>query len=144
MKEFFENPALLIGVPLLVLGCLGAAVAVLTALAPQQPVATAGGLMLPSPARHTAHPGPSEYVMVGGVLAFLTAIEVALYYISFPRTLFILVLLALSALKFVTVVMYFMHLKFDSKLFTTAFVTGFVTASAVFTVVIATLGANLV
>jgi heme/copper-type cytochrome/quinol oxidase subunit 4 len=143
MKDFFENSSLLLGVPLLALGLLGIAVAALAAFAPEKP-ATAGGLMLPAGPRHVAHPGPSEYVMVGGVLAFLTAIEVALYYMSFPRTAFILVLLVLSALKFVTVVMYFMHLKFDSKLFTTAFVTGLVAAFAVFTVVLATLGANLV
>ena len=143
MKDFFENSSLLLGVPLLALGMLGLAVAALAALAPEKPV-TAGGLMLPASPRHAAHPGPAEYVMVGGVLAFLTAIEVALYYVNFPRTAFIVVLLVLSALKFVTVVMYFMHLKFDSRLFTSAFVTGLVAAFAVFTVVLATLGANLV
>jgi len=143
MKDFFENSSLLLGVPLLALGMLGLAVAALAALAPEKPV-TAGGLMLPASPRHAAHPGPAEYVMVGGVLAFLTAIEVALYYVNFPRTAFIVVLLVLSALKFVTVVMYFMHLKFDSRLFTTAFVTGLVAALAVFTVVLVTLGANLV
>ena len=58
MKEFFENPALLFGVPLLALGCLGVGIAVLTALAPQRPAATAGGLMLPSGSHHSAHPGP--------------------------------------------------------------------------------------
>jgi heme/copper-type cytochrome/quinol oxidase subunit 4 len=144
MKDFFENSSLLLGVPLLALGMLGLAVGALAALAPEKPVTAGGGLMLPAGARHVAHPGPAEYVMVGGVLAFLTAIEVALYYMSFPRTAFIIVLLVLSALKFVTVVMYFMHLKFDSKLFTTAFVTGMVAAFAVFTVVLVTLGANLV
>ena len=143
MKHFFESSSLLLGAPLFVLGFLGIGAAMLAAFAPEKP-AVAGGLALPAGPRHVAHPGPSEYVMVGGVLAFITAIEVALYYISLPRMLFIVVLLVLSALKFVTVVMYFMHLKFDSKLFTTAFVTGMVAAFAVFTVVLATLGANLV
>ena len=145
MKDFFENPALLFGTPLLALGALGVLVAILTAMAPQKPAPAGDGLMLPSGGgHHAAHPGPSEYVVVGGVLAMLTAIEVLLYYIDLPRVLFLLILFALSGLKFFTVVAYFMHLKFDSKLFTLAFVTGMVTATAVFTVVMVTLGANLV
>ena len=144
MKEFFENPALLFGTPLLALGLLGLGVAAMALLAPERPAATAEGLLLASGPRPQPHPGPQEYVMVGAVLAVLTAIEVLLYYIDIQRTVFILILLVLSALKFITVVLYFMHLKFDSRLFSTAFVSGFVLASDVFTVVIATLGSNLV
>ncbi|MDP9238702.1 MAG: cytochrome C oxidase subunit IV family protein [Chloroflexota bacterium] len=146
MKEFFENPALLFGVPLLAVGLFGALVAMLAPALPETSQATAGGLMLPSPAaeRHGAHPGPEEYVKIGATLAIITAFEVILYYINIPRGLFVLMLLGLSALKFSLVVLWFMHLRFDSRLFSTAFVTGLVLAFAVFTVVIATLGSNLV
>jgi cytochrome c oxidase subunit 4 len=146
MKEFFENPALLFGVPLLAVGLFGALVAVLAPALPETQEATAGGLMLPSPSagRHGAHPGPEEYVKIGVTLAVITMFEVILYYINIPRGPYVLMLLCLSALKFSLVVLWFMHLRFDSRLFSTAFVTGLVLAFAVFTVVIATLGSNLV
>jgi caa(3)-type oxidase subunit IV len=53
-------------------------------------------------------------------------------------------LLVLSAAKFAFVVLWFMHLKFDSPLLSRLFATGFFGAIVLFTVVMATLGANLV
>jgi cytochrome c oxidase subunit 4 len=145
MKDFFENPALLFGVPLLAIGLVGTLIALLAPGLPEaQP--SAGGLALPAPdgARHGAHPGPEEYVKIGITLAIITTFEVLLYYINIPRGPYVIMLLSLSALKFSLVVLWFMHLRFDSRLFSTAFVTGLVLAFAVFTVVIATLGSNLV
>jgi cytochrome c oxidase subunit IV len=146
MKAFFENPALLFGVPLLAIGLFGVVLALLAPALPESPQGTAGGLLLPSPAgeRHGAHPGPEEYVKIGATLAVITMVEVLLYYLSIPRGPYVLMLLCLSALKFSLVVLWFMHLKFDSRLFSTAFVTGLVLAFGVFTVAIATLGGNLV
>jgi cytochrome c oxidase subunit 4 len=136
MKAFFEDPALLVGLPLLLLGLFGLGMAGLSLVAPQP-----GGAVA---VRHAAHPGPEEYVKVGMTLAAITAVEVAIYYVSIPRTLFICMLIALSLSKFMIVVLWFMHLKFDSRLFSIAFATGLIAASAVFTVVLVTLGANLV
>ena len=137
MKNFFENPELLFGAPFLLLGLLGMAIA-LGALAqperaPSQAVVT-----------HRGHPDDAEYIKIGIILAVITAIEVALFYVSIERIILIPTLMILSAGKFIIVVSYFMHLKFDSKIFTTAFVTGLVLASAGFTVVLATLGGSLV
>jgi len=141
MKDFFENPALLFGSPLLVLGLIGLAVASLALLSPGQAQVTERGPV----ARHgIAHPGPEEYVRIGLLLAAVTAIEVIIYYFDIQRAVFITILLGLSALKFSLVVMFFMHLKFDSRLFSTAFLTGFALAAAVFVVVLATLGGSLV
>ena len=141
MKSFFENPALLVGSPLLVIGLLGLAVAALTLMGSRPMQVTEHGPV----GRHgVAHPGPEEYVRIGLLLAALTAFEVAIYYVDIQRTVFIGILLGLSAVKFATVVMFFMHLKFDSRLFSTAFLTGFALASAVFVVVLATLGGSLV
>ena len=53
-------------------------------------------------------------------------------------------LLALSALKFVIVVLWFMHLKFDNKLFSIMFTGGLVLVAGLFTIVLATLGSSLV
>lgn len=69
-----------------------------------------------------AHPGAKTYVAVAGVLAVITAVEVAVFYIEALSPVLVPILLVLSATKFVLVVGFFMHLKFDSKLFTTVFV----------------------
>src|SRR5215212_7014741 len=79
------------------------------------------------PTEH-AHPGPKEYVAVAVVLAFLTSIEVAIYYIDFVRPWLAHLLLLLSAAKFFLVGAFFMHLKFDNRLFTSLFVGGIILA----------------
>jgi cytochrome c oxidase subunit 4 len=136
MKAFLEDPALLVGLPLLLLGLLGLGMAGLTMLAPQP----SGAAVV----RHRGHPGPEEYVRVGLTLGAITAVEVIIYYFNIPRALFVSMLMALSLTKFMIVVMWFMHLKFDSRLLSTVFATGLLAAMAVFTVVLVTLGANIV
>lgn len=136
---FFEDPALLVGLPLLIIGILGLGVAGLALASQPQPAPAVGVL----PVRG-AHPAPIEYVQVGLTLAIITAFEVAIYYMDIPRKPFIGALMALSAAKFLLVVLFFMHLKFDSRLFSTAFATGFALVIAVFIVVLTTLGANIV
>jgi cytochrome c oxidase subunit IV len=130
---FFEDPALLVGIPLLAIGVFGLFIAM-------------GALFAPAPGPvvvHHGHPDEAEYIKVGLFLGVLTAIEVLIYYFNVPRHVFIIMLLVLSTVKFTAVVMFFMHLKFDSRLFTTTFVTGLALAAAVFTVVLATLGGGL-
>ena len=136
MKDFFENPELLFGAPFLVIGALGALLA-LGALA--NPERAPGEAVV-----HRGHPTELEYVKIGIALAVITLVEVALFYVDIDRALLIPTLIVLSAGKFFLVVAWFMHLRFDSRLFTTAFVTGMALAGAVFTVVLATLGSNLV
>lgn len=133
-----ENPELMLGIPLVLLGALGLFVAV-SLFAMPEPV---GGVRLTR--RSQEHPTPSQYVVVGMFLAFVTAIEVALYYIDMNFNLMVVVLLALSAIKFIVVVGFFMHLKFDSRLFSVLFFGGLLLSIAVFTVAIATLNANIV
>jgi cytochrome c oxidase subunit 4 len=85
------------------------------------------------------HPGPAQYVMVAVVLAAATLFEVALFYITaIPRTLLIVLLLGLAAFKFVLVVLWFMHLKFDSVLFRRVFVGGLVLAFTLYLIVLVT------
>lgn len=83
-----------------------------------------------------AHPGPRQYVMVAIVLAVVTAAEVAIYYVSALESVLIPFLLAFSFVKFVLVVLWFMHLRFDSKLFARLFVTGIVLALFIFGIVL--------
>lgn len=63
-----------------------------------------------------AHPSLRAYVNIAIILAIITAVEVAIYYIPALEGVLIPALLILSAIKFVTVVGYFMHLKFDSRM----------------------------
>ena len=67
---------------------------------------------------HTSgHPTWRTYVVVGFILTAITAIEVAIFYIPSLSKVLVPSLLALSALKFAIVVLFYMHLKFDDKLF---------------------------
>lgn len=90
------------------------------------------------------HPTPLDYIKVGLALAVVTLIEVGVYYIEPIQDALPPILIVLSALKFSLVVLWFMHLRFDSRLFSTMFVGGLALALAVFIVVLATLGASLV
>jgi cytochrome c oxidase subunit 4 len=95
------------------------------------------------PAHEQAHPGPMEYVQIGAILAVVTAIEVAIYYVDALADVLVPILIVLSAAKFGLVVLWFMHLKFDSRLFSWMFVGGIALASTLFVVVLATLGSGL-
>jgi len=148
MKDFFENPALLIGAPLLVVGLAGAVIVLLAMLAPSPPVLQPEGLALgpgKPPPGGQAHGGPSvaEYINIGLVLAAITGLEVAVYYVTALGRILVPVLIALAASKFILVVLFFMHLKFDNRLFSTMFTAGFILAICVFCVVLATLGASI-
>src|SRR6184192_3934082 len=65
------------------------------------------------------HPTWSTYWKVAVVLTLITVVEVWIYYIpSFVASrLFVPSLLIMSAVKFATVVMFYMHLRYDHKLF---------------------------
>jgi caa(3)-type oxidase subunit IV len=89
----------------------------------------------------TGHPGPREYVMVAGVLAVATAIEVGWYYLDVPHALFVGLLLFLAILKFAVVALWFMHLRFDNPIFKRLFVTGILLALAVYLIVLTIFGA---
>ncbi len=72
---------------------------------------------------HAHYPKPRQYVMIGIILTVITAVEVALYYVpGFEDTvLFRPVMLTLSTGKFVLVILFYMHLKYDAKLFRALF-----------------------
>jgi len=78
-------------------------------------------------AEEHGHASVKFYWMIGGILAALTALEVAAYYMELGAAE-VPLLLILSAAKFILVVGFFMHLKFDSRIFTGVFVAGLVLA----------------
>lgn len=75
-------------------------------------------------AHEHAHPDWSTYKWVALVLTIITVVEVWVYYIPqfVASRLFVPSLLLMSALKFVIVVMFYMHLKYDAKLFRALFI----------------------
>ena len=140
VKGFFEDPRYLLGLPLAALGAAG----ILLALSPVE-------LRWPQPATQPAHlapgaeghPSPSVYITVGVILAVVTMIEVGVYYMDIVQGALVTVLLLLSAMKFVMVVLWFMHLRFDSKIFSVLFAGGLLLVVALFVVVLTSLGASL-
>jgi cytochrome c oxidase subunit 4 len=88
-----------------------------------------------------AHPGPKQYVLVALVLAIATAMEVGWYYLDVPHGLFVALLMFLAVLKFSLVALWFMHLRFDNRIFKRLFVTGLLLAIAVYLIVLTTFGA---
>ena len=92
--------------------------------------------------RERPHPGPSEYVKIAIVLVVITAVEVAVVYTPARATMGLIVpiLLLLSALKFSLVALWYMHLKFDSRLFSSLFVGGIALTSALLVALLAMSG----
>ena len=80
---------------------------------------------------HTGHPTAGMYFRIAMILSVVTAIEVGIFYLTWLSYWIIPILFVLSAGKFTLVAMYYMHLKFDHKLFTLLFVGGFVLAPSV-------------
>jgi cytochrome c oxidase subunit IV len=62
------------------------------------------------------HPTPRDYVRIAVVLAVLTALEVSTYFVDFGA-IAIPLLVVLMVIKFVLVAGFFMHLRFDTKLY---------------------------
>ena len=77
------------------------------------------------------------YIVIALILAAITALEVSTYYVDFGP-LFLPSLLIMMVIKFVMVVSYFMHLKFDNKLFSWLFYTGLFLAVGVYITALAT------
>ena len=68
------------------------------------------------------HPTWSTYWKVAVFLTAITVVEVWIYYTPFKESsLFAPVLLIMSAVKFAIVVLFYMHLKYDHKLFKALF-----------------------
>ena len=88
-----------------------------------------------------AHPSDRSYVGIAVILAALTALEVATYYFEDQLGgLLVPSLMVMMIVKFVLVVAWFMHLRFDSNLFTRMFVSGLFLAIGVYAAVLLTFG----
>ena len=89
---------------------------------------------------HEQEHGMSDagYIRIAIILAAITGLEVSTYYVDFG-VLFLPALLIMMVIKFVMVVSYFMHLKFDNKIFSFLFYAGLILAVGVYAAFLATL-----
>jgi cytochrome c oxidase subunit 4 len=85
-----------------------------------------------------AHPGEKQYIQIALILAVITAVEVAFSYWEAVEGILAPSLIAMSIVKFVMVVAFFMHLRFDSRLFRRLFIAGMGLAIFCFTVLLST------
>ena len=91
----------------------------------------------PQTQNHEHGMSDAGYIKIALILAAITALEVSTYYVDFGP-LFMPSLMIMMVVKFVMVVSYFMHLKFDSKIFSVLFYTGLGLALFVYIVALAT------
>lgn len=82
------------------------------------------------------HPSDLKYIKIAIILAVITAAEVAVYYLDISTGVLIAALVPMMVAKFAIVAGYFMHLKFDSPLFTRMFVGGLAFATVIYVVML--------
>ena len=82
-----------------------------------------------------SHPGPKTYIMVGVILAVATVIELIIPNLNLGALQNPL-LLAFTVLKAGLVAAFFMHLKFDQRLYTWLFIFGMFALTVPFAIVL--------
>ncbi|HEY5686165.1 MAG TPA: cytochrome C oxidase subunit IV family protein [Acidimicrobiia bacterium] len=90
-----------------------------------------------------AHPTSKQYVQIAILLAIITAVEVALFYVNEAVDMQgwdAPLLVVLSFLKFVIVIGWYMHLRFEKSTLTKFFTAGFVLALLLYAAVLGTFG----
>jgi cytochrome c oxidase subunit 4 len=88
--------------------------------------------------RQVRHPSPKEYIRIAVILAVVTAAEVGIYYLELSRGLLIPLLFVFATIKFALVVLWFMHLRFDSRTYARLFMLGLAGAVTLYVVVLLT------
>ena len=91
--------------------------------------------------QEAAHPSTGTYLAIAGVLTVITLVEVGVFYVPAFQSVLAPVLLVLSGTKFALVVMFYMHLKTDHKLFTAIFTVPLLIAIAVIVALLFLFGA---
>ena len=79
----------------------------------------------------TGHPTPLIYFKVAMTLVAITAAEVGIFYVEGLGRGIIPILVIMSGVKFALVIMFYMHLRYDDRLFTRMFIGGLALAGSV-------------
>jgi cytochrome c oxidase subunit IV len=83
------------------------------------------------------HPTELLYVKVAALLAAITLAEISTYWFDFGDFL-LPALITMMVVKFALVIGYFMHLRFDNRIFTRVFLSGLFIAIVVYIVMLTT------
>ena len=75
--------------------------------------------------------GPRQYIQLTLGLAVVTVLEIIASYAGLGTVTLVTVLIVMSAVKFGVVVALFMHLRFESRVFTQMFMLGLILATAI-------------
>ncbi|MCD6029088.1 MAG: hypothetical protein K0S78_1262 [Thermomicrobiales bacterium] len=101
-------------------------------------VAHGPGAPAPGAAAHEEeHASPRTYVQIAIILSIITVVEVAIWYIPAVRGVLVPALIVLSLAKFVMVIGFFMHLKYDHRLYRAMFAAGLIVSLAVYLALLA-------
>lgn len=68
------------------------------------------------------HPGPMVYIVVAVVLVILTAMEIGVFYAPALQSALVPLLIVLAVAKFILVASFYMHLWYDSTVFSIFFI----------------------
>ena len=96
-------------------------------------------LVSPEPGVEEHYPDEWQYIKVALILFAITMGEVGIYYVSGAAHAVVTLMLFMMIAKFSIVALYFMHLRFDSKLFRRLFVTGILLAVAIYMIALTSL-----
>ena len=91
--------------------------------------------------RAEGHASVATYIKVALILSGVTALEVGVIYIRFLTPIVVPLLLVMSAAKFALVVLFFMHLRYDSRALSGLFVGPLVLASVIVVALMSLIGA---
>jgi cytochrome c oxidase subunit IV len=73
-------------------------------------------------AEEHAHPQAPTYIVVAIILTILTAFEIGVFYAPFLQVILVPLLIILAIFKFILVAAFYMHLHFDSRVFSALFI----------------------
>ncbi|MEK7715024.1 MAG: cytochrome C oxidase subunit IV family protein [candidate division NC10 bacterium] len=99
--------------------------------------------MTDQPRAHAEHASIGTYVKVAVILTVVTALEFSVIYIRALTPILVPLLLVLSAGKFALVVLFFMHLRYDSRALTILFAGPLLLASGIAIALLTLTGAFL-
>ena len=96
---------------------------------------------------HADHHGHDEskfqiYVQIAMLLAVITGIEIVIVYAPFAKWILVTALVVLSTVKFMFVIFYFMHLRWDKPFCTILFFIGLILAGGTMWALLALFGAE--
>ena len=84
--------------------------------------------------KSVGHSTPLSYSLIGIILSIVTFIEFRIFYLESLGSVMIPLLIVLSLGKFILVVGFFMHLRFDNKILAYIFSAGFILATLIFVI----------